>query len=97
MLKKINSKSEFDSTIKNGVWLVDFFAKWCGPCRMLEPVIESVSKNHNVIQVDIDEAEEITTEYGIMSVPTLIVFKDGELKSKAVGYMPEEEITNLLK
>lgn len=97
MLKKINNKEDFSKTISSGTWLVDFSAKWCGPCRMLEPVIESVSKNNDVIQIDIDEAIDIAEEFGIMSVPTLLVFKDGVLKNKEIGYMPEEEILNLFK
>lgn len=96
MLKKINTVEEFNNTIKTGTWLVDFNAKWCGPCRMLEPIIVDVAKNNNVISVDIDEAEELTEKYGIMSVPSLLVFKNGSLASREVGYMPKEEIVRLL-
>lgn len=97
MVKKINNQEEFHKTISKGLWLVDFSAKWCGPCRMLEPVIESISGNYDVVKVDIDEADELTSEYGIMSVPTLLVFEDGKLKTKEVGYMSEEEILELFK
>lgn len=96
MIKKINTLEEFNTTIKKGTWLVDFSAKWCGPCRMLEPIIMDVAKSNNVIGVDIDEAEELIEKYGIMSVPTLLVFKDGNLVSREVGYMPKDEIIKLL-
>ncbi len=96
MIKKINTIDEFNNTIKEGLWLVDFSAKWCGPCRMLEPVIENIKEDYNVIQIDIDEALELAAEYGIMSVPTLIVFKNGTITSKEIGYRNEEDIKSML-
>lgn len=96
MLKKISTDIELNELVKTGTWLVDFSAKWCGPCRMLEPVLESVSKTNNVIKIDIDEAQELSVKYGIMSIPTLIVFKDGKEIAKSLGYATEEEILKML-
>lgn len=96
MLKKIKKVDELDELVKEGTWLVDFSAKWCGPCRMLEPVLESVSKSNNVIQIDVDESQELAMKYAVMSIPTLIVFKDGKEESKSLGYRNEEEILKML-
>lgn len=97
MLKKIKTNEELKDLIKEGTWLVDFSAKWCGPCRMLEPVIESISKNYNVIQIDIDESSDIAAQYAVMSIPTLLVMKNGQEMAKEIGYRNEEEIENMLK
>lgn len=96
MLKIISTQEEFDESIKNGTVLVDFSAKWCGPCRMLEPVLENVSKSNNVVQIDVDASQELAVKYGIMSIPTLIVFKDGKEINKSLGYMSESEILKML-
>jgi len=96
MLKKIKTNEELKDLIKEGTWLVDFSAKWCGPCRMLEPVIESISKNYNVIQIDIDESSDIAAQYAVMSIPTLLVMKNGQEMAKEIGYRNEEEIIKIL-
>ncbi len=97
MLKKIKSKEEFNNVIKEGTWLVDFSAKWCGPCRMLEPILENIAKKTNVIQIDVDEAPDLAAEYGVMSIPTLVVIKDNQEIAKETGYKNEEEIKNMLE
>ena len=79
--------------------LVDFWAAWCGPCRMLSPVVDEVAElggNYTVAKVNVDENPEIAREYAIAAIPTLLVFKNGELKNKAVGVISKEEILNLL-
>lgn len=96
MLKKIKTQEELDSLVKEGTWLVDFSATWCGPCRMLEPVLDNVSGNNNVIKIDVDESPDVASRYEVMSIPTLIVFKDGKEISKNLGFMPEEEILKML-
>lgn len=96
MLKKINTQKEFEGTISSGTWLVDFSATWCGPCRMLEPVLKKVSEKFNVIQIDVDQASELAMKFGVMSIPTLIVFKDGVLVTKCVGYLSEDEVLELI-
>ena len=88
-------KEDFNELIKNGTTLVDFYAEWCGPCKMLGPVLESIaSENHNfkIVKVDVDKHEDLARTYTIMSVPTLIVFKDGEIKKVFSGFMPKDEL-----
>lgn len=91
-IEEINFKEE----VKEGITLVDFYATWCGPCRMLHPVLEKLASTRSEVdykQIDVDTAPNISKEYGVMSIPTLILFKDGKEISKNVGYMTEEEIT----
>ena len=80
--------------------LVDFWADWCGPCKMVAPIIEEIAKelkDAKVGKVNVDEQSELAAEYRIMSIPTLMVFKDGAVVKKAVGAVSKAEILNLLK
>ncbi len=80
--------------------LVDFFAPWCGPCMMLMPIIEDIADSDigiNVGRVNIDDDPELTEKYGVMSVPTLIVFKNGKPAAKLTGYHSEDEIINFVR
>lgn len=79
--------------------LVDFWAAWCGPCKMLSPVIDEISSEQEdikVCKINIDEQPELAQQFGVMSIPTLIVFKDGEVVNKTVGVQPKEQILALL-
>lgn len=90
-LKNENLKEE----IKEGKVILDFYATWCGPCKMLSPMLESIANERSeikVIKIDIDEHEDIAREYGIMSVPTLIYFNNGKEISKTNGFLPKEVI-----
>ena len=92
MAKIINSR-EFDNTIESGVVVVDFFATWCGPCKMLSPVIDELSgelENVNFVKVDIDQSMDLAQKFKIVSVPTLKVFKNGEEVDTLMGFMPKE-------
>ena len=92
MAKIINSQ-EFDNTIESGVVVVDFFATWCGPCKMLSPVIDELSgelENVNFVKVDIDQSMVLAQKFKIVSVPTLKVFKNGEEVDTLMGFMPKE-------
>lgn len=85
---------ESDKTV-----LVDFWASWCGPCRMLAPVIAQIAEEHDEIKVckiNVDEEEELADKYNVMSIPFIMVFKNGEVTNKAVGFKPEEEILGML-
>ena len=97
MIKKLDKTEDFYKIIEKGTWLVDFFATWCGPCRMLEPVLNEFSLDNNVLQVDIDQFDEITASFDIMSVPTLIVFKEGKKTNQTVGYRSIDELKDLCK
>ena len=81
--------------------LVDFWATWCGPCRMLSPVVEEVSREHEneltVGKVNVDDCPELAQKFGVMSIPTLILFKDGQPVDKRIGYMPKSELEQMLK
>ena len=92
MAKIINSQ-EFDNTIESGVVVVAFFATWCGPCKMLSPVIDELSgelENVNFVKVDIDQSMDLAQKFKIVSVPTLKVFKNGEEVDTLMGFMPKE-------
>ncbi len=96
-MKILAQNDNFDELIKNDLVLVDFFADWCGPCKMLIPVLEELSKTYNVVKVNVDEFEEIARKYGIMSIPALYLFKNGELIDKKIGYRELDELENWLK
>jgi thioredoxin 1 len=102
MAKIINS-NEFIKNVENtkGTVVVDFFATWCGPCKMLSPVFENVSNElenkAKFFKLDVDEGGYIAQKYGVSSVPTMIIFKDGTPVEKLMGFMPKENIINRVK
>lgn len=99
MVKKIN-EVEFRNEALKGVSVVDFSATWCGPCKMLAPVIEAVSDemdNVSFYNVDIDENEKLADEYGIVSVPSVLVFKDGEKKGMLIGFKQKDVLKSELQ
>jgi len=95
------TKDNFDETIAEGVTLVDFWAEWCGPCRMLGPVIEELAEKfegqYKICKVDVDQEEELTVRYGVMTIPTVILFKDGAELDKRVGVHPAAEFEGMLE
>lgn len=101
MLKKLNSDNFRNEILdRNGVALVDFYADWCGPCQMLSPVIDEIAKERADIavgKVNIDSENDLAFEYGVMSIPTLLVFENGKEKARLVGVRPKEEILAELK
>ena len=80
----------------NKILIVDFFATWCGPCKMLSPVLEEISKEVTVVKIDVDKHEQLARDYGIMSVPTLIFFKDKNEVDKHIGFIPIEKIRQII-
>ena len=95
MLKHINTAAEFDAEIKEGTVLVDFFATWCGPCKMLSPVLEEVAQenpNINVLKIDVDEVGELAARYGIQAIPTLMLFKNGQRVETRMSYQNKNQL-----
>ena len=96
---KIVNREEFDAIVKEGYTLVDFFANWCGPCKMLAPVLEEVSADYpnvDFIKVDVDEESNLAAEYNVMSIPTLFLVKDGKVVAKTGGMQPAASIKKFL-
>jgi thioredoxin 1 len=100
MVKRINTQ-QFDELLKGEKPVVcDFFANWCGPCKMLAPVMEELSEAYGdkaeFVKVDIDENFDLSVRYGIMSIPLVAVFKKGDLVDKTLGFMPKPEAQEFL-
>jgi thioredoxin 1 len=100
MVKKIK-EAQFEEVKNSPVAVVDFSATWCGPCKMLAPVLEEVAgdlqSKVNFFNADVDECPNLAGEYGIMSVPCLILFKDGVKVDQAVGFQPKEAIAQWIE
>ena len=95
------TKDNFEAEVLNSEKpvLLDFWATWCGPCRMVAPIVEEIAGEREDIlvgKINVDEEMELAVQFGIISIPTLAVMKNGELTNKAVGYMPKAEILKLL-
>ena len=103
MSKEIHSAADFEKEIINhkGYALVDFWATWCPPCRMMAPVLEGAEQQLgdkiNFVKVDVDEQQQLATEFDIMSIPTLVVFKDGKPVKRMSGYRPLDTFVEELK
>lgn len=96
----LENEQDFFKLINNELVLVDFYATWCGPCRMISPLIDEIAEentNLTVVKVDVDKYPNIATKYGIMSIPTLKVFKKGKEGKTSIGYIEKDAIKDLLK
>lgn len=95
------NNSEFQDVIANNeLVLVDFFANWCGPCKMLSPSIEKLADEHSevkVVKVDVDQENQLAMQFQVQSIPTLIVFKNGQPVNRQLGFMPYEALENMIK
>ncbi len=95
MIKYFDGK-DFNKEVSEGVILVDFYADWCGPCKMMGKVLESID-DINVLKVNTDEYTDLAFNYGIMSIPTLILFKNGSAVDKLIGLQSKEDIIKFVK
>lgn len=101
MSAKVITSANFAEEVlqAKGTVLLDFWAEWCGPCRMLSPIIDEVAASHpevKVGKVNVDEQQALAQQFNIMSIPTLVVFKDGKKVNEALGLMPKEQVESLL-
>ena len=99
-LKQVTDASFVDDVLnQKGVVVVDFWAPWCGPCRMVSPVVDEIASERGDIKVgkvNVDEQPELAAQFGVMSIPTLVVMKNGKLANKTVGAKPKAQILAML-
>jgi len=98
-MAKVATNTNFEELLQDGkLVIVDFWATWCGPCRMLSPLLDQVEEEMadqvTVVKVNVDDADEIAAQYRIMNIPTLLFFKDGQLVDKTVGAMPKNVLVD---
>ena len=99
-MAQVLNNDNFNVEIEKGVCIVDFFATWCGPCKMLAPVFEELSgevEGARFYKVDVDQALDIARQFAITTVPTMIIFKDGEAVDKLIGFVPKDQIRTKLE
>jgi len=96
-----NDDENFKQNISSGVTLVDFFAEWCGPCKMITPIVARLSQSFagkaKIAKIDIDKSPEVTTDFEVTSIPTLILFKDGKEVKRIVGLRDEETLKSMIE
>lgn len=92
--------TNFDQEIATGVTLVDFYADWCGPCRMMNPIIEELAEElegkAKIVKLDIERAQKTTASFGVTSIPTVVVFKDGKEVNRVVGLRDKDTLKKML-
>lgn len=96
-LNEANFENEVEKN--NGLVLVDFWAPWCGPCKMLSPIVDEIAEERNdikVCKINVDEEQALAAKFGIMSIPTLVIFKNGNIVNKTIGVQPKSEILKML-
>ena len=100
-IRHITTMEEFETEVKQSedLVIIDFWAPWCGPCKMIGPIFEKISdhfENVKFIKVDVDEAQDIATQFNIMSIPTLIILKGGEVLDQQMGALSEEQLKDFI-
>ncbi len=98
---KIINEKEFASAIKEGIVVVDFFATWCGPCRMMSPILDDIAEELKdkvkIYKVDVDNDPNLARKFGVMSIPTIIIFENGEERQKHIGLWQYEDALDTIK
>lgn len=99
-MTRVLTSADFASTIASGVTLVDMYADWCGPCQRIAPIVEELAHEYegkaNICKLDVDASGDIAQQFGVMSIPTILIFKDGQLVDKTVGLSDKESLVGLL-
>ena len=93
---KYLEKNNFNELVREGYHLVDFYAEWCGPCKMMGPVLESIEDKIDIIKIDVDKFPDLAQEYRVMSIPDLMIFKDGEKILESVGFQSKEDLEEVI-
>lgn len=94
---EIKNENNFNEIINSEYALIDFYATWCGPCKMLAPILDNLASsrdNIKIAKVDVDKYEDLARKYGVMSIPTLILFKNGQIVDKKIGFVAEKLLTD---
>lgn len=98
---KLITELEFDSIINKDAVLVDFSAEWCGPCKMIAPVLDQLSKEYEgkvkIVTVDVDQEQKLAMRYNVMSIPTLLLFKDGQVLGQVVGFQSKPMLEKFIQ
>ena len=98
-VKDLNSQ-EFDNAVSTGVTVVDFWAPWCGPCKMMEPAVKELSEEMadvNFYKLNVDQNQDISIRFKVMSIPTILIFKDGDLKDTSIGVLSKDMLESKIK
>lgn len=96
----LKEEKEFEELIKEGLVLVDYYADWCGPCQMLTPVLEELSKKNEtlkIVKINVDEFQQLAVQNKVLSIPAIKIYKDGKLVNQTVGYQELEDLEALIK
>ncbi|AGN24789.1 thioredoxin [Erysipelothrix rhusiopathiae] len=95
------TKTDFNEAVKDGVVLIDFYANWCGPCKMIAPILTELSTTMadeaTILKVNVDEEGELAQRFDVMSIPTLILFKDGKPVGRKTGFLPKPELEKFIR
>lgn len=98
----LHVKSEnFDTVVASGVVLVDFHADWCGPCKMITPILQELAEEYDgkvdIVKVNVDEESDLAQRFSVMSIPTLILFKDGQILGRKTGFVPKPKLEKFIE
>lgn len=99
-MKYLEKEQDFQELLNNELVLVDFYATWCGPCQMLSPLLEELSKENKkltIIKVDVEKFPNLAKKHGVLSIPAIEIYKKSKLTNKAIGYLSKEELEDLFK